>query len=68
MNSILLEMVGRQRHQEMVRAAEEDRRFPAPPAWEPVGSLLIRFGRRLERAGERLAGAAVGGQAVGGAR
>lgn len=57
MNSILLEMVGRQRHQEMVRMAEEERRFPAPPAWEPVGGLLIRFGRGLERAGERLAGA-----------
>ncbi len=68
MNSIMLEMVGRQRYQEMLRAAEEDRRVPAAPAWEPVGDLLIRFGRGLERAGARLSGAPAGGQAVGASR
>jgi hypothetical protein len=68
MNSFLLEMVGRQRYEEMMRAAEEQRRVPGPPAWEPVGGLLIRFGRSLQRAGERLTGGALDGHAVGGAR
>lgn len=69
MNAILIEMLGRQRYREMVTAAEEARRISAGPARGGVGALLIRLGRGLERAGERLSGpAAAQRRAVGGLR
>lgn len=68
MNAFMYEMLGRQRYEEMVRAAEETRRVPSAPSWRPVGDLLIRFGRGLERAGERLTASSPERQVVGGVR
>lgn len=68
MNAFLYEMVGRQRYEEMMHSAEQARQVPSAPAWGSVGDLLIRFGRGLERAGERLTAGSAGHQVVGGAR
>lgn len=68
MNESLWGMVGRQRHEEMLRQAAEFRRAAALPVPGALTQLLIGAGRSLERWGMRLAGGQVGDAAVGGIR
>ncbi len=52
----LWEMVARQRYEEMLREADEERRLRPAPVGTLVGQVLVDLGRGIERIGRRFGG------------
>lgn len=69
------EMLGRLRHQDLLREAEDERRrravasgLPTHGAGHRIGGTLASLGRRIERFGNHLAGSDSAAHSLGGLR